>query len=75
MKAKKVKNLDDVAIVKRKKNRGKGNVDGEFLSRIIKLIKIVIPNMSDPVIIDFVMLNISLVLRTILSNVDYGLYS
>lgn len=51
----------------RGKKGGKGRVDAEFLSRIIKLIKIVIPSLADPVLIDFVMLNISLVLRTVLS--------
>lgn len=51
---------------KRKKD-GKGKVDGEFVRRILKLIKIVIPSFTDPVLFDFVMLNISLVLRTVLS--------
>jgi ATP-binding cassette, subfamily D (ALD), member 3 len=50
-----------------KRKDGKGNVDAEFLRRIIKLIKIVIPSFTDSVLLDFAMLNICLVLRTVLS--------
>jgi len=54
-------------IANRGKNRGKGNIDSVFVYRVFKLIKICVPNIAEPVIIDFIILNISLVLRTMLS--------
>lgn len=46
---------------------GKGNVDAIFMSRIKKLIKIVIPSWTSPEIVDLLLLTVFLVLRTFLS--------
>jgi len=46
---------------------GKGNVDAIFLSRIKKLVKIVIPSWNCPEMGDLVLLSLFLVARTFLS--------
>ncbi|CAD8089388.1 unnamed protein product [Paramecium primaurelia] len=53
--------------VKRDEKKGKGNVDRMFLKRIFKLIKIVIPRLNSPEILDLILLTASLVARTFLS--------
>ncbi|CAD8195470.1 unnamed protein product [Paramecium octaurelia] len=53
--------------VKRDEKKGKGNVDRMFLKRILKLLKIVIPRLNSPEILDLVLLTASLVARTFLS--------
>ena len=42
--------------VKRDEKRGKGNVDLMFLKRILKLLKIVIPRLNSPEILDILFL-------------------
>lgn len=49
------------------KGAGKGNVDSIFMHRIWKLLKICIPSFTDPIVFEFCMLNIALVLRTVMS--------
>ena len=46
---------------------GKGNVDGVFLKRIKKLVKIVIPTWKCKEVLDLCLLTVFLVLRTFLS--------
>lgn len=50
-----------------KKKGGKGNVDAVFLSRIKKLLKIVIPSWKTVEVLDIALLTVFLVLRTFLS--------
>jgi ATP-binding cassette subfamily D (ALD) protein 3 len=42
--------------VKREEKKGKGNVDKIFFKRILKLLKIVIPRLHSPEILDLIML-------------------
>ena len=51
------------------KRRGKGNVDSVFLKRILKMLKLVFTSWKDPILIDFGLLNLTLVVRTLLSKI------
>lgn len=46
--------------VKREEKKGKGNVDRMFLKRILKLLKIVIPRLNSPEVLDLMMLTYGL---------------
>jgi ATP-binding cassette subfamily D (ALD) protein 3 len=47
--------------------RGQGNVDSIFFNRLWSLLKLSIPSIKDPIMFEFVLLNIALVLRTVMS--------
>lgn len=52
--------------------KGKGNVDSIFLNRLWSLFKIAVPSFTDPIVLEFVLLNVSLVLRSMMSiNISY----
>lgn len=52
----------------RKSKKGLGQIDGLFVYRCMQLIKICVPSIQEPVILDFIILNGALFLRTILSK-------
>lgn len=53
----------------KKKKKGRGQIDSIFLYRCLQLIKICVPSLQEPVILDFIILNGALFMRTILSIV------
>ena len=55
------------------KKRSKGNIDAVFVYRVMQLIKICVPSLSEPVLLDFVILNGALFMRTVLSNTSSNL--
>ena len=57
---------------KKNKGKGKGNVDSIFVSRITKLLKITVPSMTDPIVFEFILLNVALVLRSMMTiNISF----
>lgn len=54
-------------IPRKSKGRGQGNVDSIFVKRVWSLLKICIPSFADQIVVDFALLNVSLVLRTVMS--------
>lgn len=54
-------------VTKKVLGRGQGNVDSIFFKRLWSLLKISIPSMADPIMFEFILLNIALVLRTVMS--------
>lgn len=54
-------------VPRKEKGRGQGNVDSIFLKRVWSLFKICIPSLADQIVVDFALLNIALVLRTVMS--------
>lgn len=57
---------------KKDKGKGKGNVDLIFMRRIWKLLKITVPSVTDPIALEFVLLNVALVLRSVMTiNISF----
>ena len=54
------------------KGKGKGNVDSVFLNRLWSLFKIAVPSFTDPIVFEFILLNVALVLRSMMSiNISF----
>lgn len=52
---------------KKVKGAGQGNVDSIFMKRVWSLFKICIPSLADKIVLDFMLLNVALVFRTVMS--------
>jgi len=57
---------------KKDKGKGKGNVDLIFVRRLLKLLKIAVPSATDPIALEFILLNVALVLRSVMTiNISF----
>lgn len=60
------------SVPKKDKGKGKGNVDLIFMRRIWKLLKITVPSATDPIALEFILLNVALVLRSVMTiNISF----
>lgn len=52
--------------------RGQGNVDSIFFRRLWSLFNLAVPSLADPIMFEFVLLNVALVARSVMSiNISY----